>query len=84
MCGFVIFVCMLIYAVGVFSMNVYGTAKAHEAKRSMWLYTSDLLSGINPVLIIAISRNVRQKFLSVLCCSCESSRTPPSSYYTDK
>ncbi|TMS34821.1 hypothetical protein L596_002335 [Steinernema carpocapsae] len=84
MCGFIIFVCMFIYALGVVNMNVYGTAKAQEAKRSIWLYTSDLFSGINPLLIIAVSKSVRNRFFSVLCCSCESTLTPPSSYYMEK
>uniref|UniRef100_A0A7E4UZQ3 G_PROTEIN_RECEP_F1_2 domain-containing protein n=2 Tax=Panagrellus redivivus TaxID=6233 RepID=A0A7E4UZQ3_PANRE len=68
-CGFVVFFFMFLYTVGVLNMTVDESARSQHSHRSIWLASSDIFSGINPLLLIAVSKSLRTRFLSILCCS---------------
>uniref|UniRef100_A0A914Y5W1 G-protein coupled receptors family 1 profile domain-containing protein n=1 Tax=Panagrolaimus superbus TaxID=310955 RepID=A0A914Y5W1_9BILA len=68
-CGFIIFTFMFIYTVGVCNMSVDDSARQQAAHRSIWMASSDLFSGINPLLLIIVSKSLRSRFLAVLCCN---------------
>uniref|UniRef100_A0AC34F7U4 G-protein coupled receptors family 1 profile domain-containing protein n=1 Tax=Panagrolaimus sp. ES5 TaxID=591445 RepID=A0AC34F7U4_9BILA len=68
-CGFIIFTFMFIYTVGVCNMSVDDSARQQHSHRSIWMASSDLFSGINPLLLIIVSKSLRSRFLAVLCCN---------------
>uniref|UniRef100_A0A914VJF9 G-protein coupled receptors family 1 profile domain-containing protein n=1 Tax=Plectus sambesii TaxID=2011161 RepID=A0A914VJF9_9BILA len=68
-CGFLIFVFMFIYGLGVGYMSIDGSPKTQDARRGVWLATSDIFSGINPFLVLGISKSVRKCFFETITCS---------------
>uniref|UniRef100_A0A914CZM2 G-protein coupled receptors family 1 profile domain-containing protein n=1 Tax=Acrobeloides nanus TaxID=290746 RepID=A0A914CZM2_9BILA len=69
-CGFIMFIFMSIYAIGVAHMDETQSVRAQEEKRSLWLVCTDLFSGINPILLMAVSKSIRSKYFAVLRCTC--------------
>ncbi|KAE9550486.1 hypothetical protein FO519_006305 [Halicephalobus sp. NKZ332] len=77
-CGFIIFFSMFVYTIGVANMGVSESPGKQQDHRNIWMAASDIFSGINPILLIIVSKSLRNRFLAVLCCSCKERHYSPS------
>ena len=77
-CGFIISFSMFVYTIGVANMGVSESASKQQHHRNIWLAASDIFSGINPILLIIVSKSLRSRFLAILCCSCTERQYSPT------